>query len=62
MVNNILTGRSYYWRFLGEKTFRYGYALFLGNGLFRMGSYNGDVNGGCVVKASEIEAEEYIVY
>ena len=48
-------GVSCYWRFKGEKAYRYGYPTMLKNGLVRMGAWNGDTVGGVVVDPKEIE-------
>jgi hypothetical protein len=42
---NIQMGISCYWRFKGEKAYRYGFPLPAGKGLISMGRYNGDGNG-----------------
>ncbi|MEK6883878.1 MAG: hypothetical protein AABY22_29885 [Nanoarchaeota archaeon] len=45
---------SYYWRFKGEKVFRYGWASKKGD-LVMMGLYNGDYNYGPIVDVKKIE-------
>ena len=44
-----------YWRFKGEKAYRYGYATAVGKGLYRMGLFNGDICGGVIVDPDDIE-------
>ncbi|MCK9571593.1 hypothetical protein M0R72_21765 [Candidatus Pacearchaeota archaeon] len=48
------TGQCY-WRFRGEKAYRYGYATEAGRGLYRMGLWNGDDSHGPIVDPYEIE-------
>lgn len=47
-------GVSCYWRFKGEKAYRYGYPLPVGQGLISMGRYNGDGDG-IIVDPNDIE-------
>ncbi len=49
------SGQQYYWRFKGEKAYKYGFASYAKSGLYRMGLYNGDYHGGVVVDKSDIE-------
>ena len=53
----MVMGESCYWRFKGEKAFRYGYPTMIRGtrGLVQMGLYNGDRSGGPIVDPSEIE-------
>jgi hypothetical protein len=51
----LINGRMYYWRFKGEKVYRYGYATPVRGGLWRMGAFNGDTKGGRVIDPDEIE-------
>ena len=44
-----------YWRFKGEKAYRYGYAIEIENGLYRMGLWNGDVSHGPIIDPIDIE-------
>lgn len=44
-----------YWRFKGEKSYRFGYATEASGGLYRMGLWNGDCTGGYLVDPFEIE-------
>ncbi len=44
-----------YWRFKGEKPYRYGYATQAEKGLYRMGNWNGDTTGGVLVDPYDIE-------
>lgn len=48
-----------WWRFKGEKAWRFGYATHVGSGLFRMGTYNGDTTYGVVVDPIDIERKDY---
>ena len=50
----MITG-SCYWRFKGEKPYRYGYATPIKNGLYRMGLWNGDIMNGPIVDPIDIE-------
>ena len=54
---NLLSGRTYYWRFKGEKAYRYGYATLMSAGMFRMGLYNGDKITGPIVDINDIESK-----
>lgn len=51
-------GTMYYWRFKGEKAWRFGYTSPAGT-LVRMGRWNGDTCGGVVVDPNEIEVRAY---
>lgn len=44
-----------YWRFKGEKPYRFGFATEAGGGLYRMGLWNGDTDHGPYVDPFEIE-------
>ena len=46
---------SCYWRFKGEKEYRYGYATHAERGLYRMGLWNGDTDHGPFVNPYDIE-------
>lgn len=50
-----------YWRFKRNAPceWRYGYCTWLGNGMVRMGAFNGDISHGSVVDPIEIEWREY---
>lgn len=53
-------GTMYWWRGKGQLRWRFGYCTYLNDtDLIRMGLYNGDTTGGCVVSAHEIEWKEY---
>lgn len=47
-----------YWRFKGDKEFKYGYASHIKGNLYRMGNHNGDTTHGPIVDASEIERRD----
>lgn len=44
-----------YWRYKGEKAYRYGFATLANCGLYRMGLWYGDMNHGPYVDPVEIE-------
>lgn len=46
---------SCYWRFKGEKAYRYGYATEVERGLYRMGTYNGDISHGPIIDPHDID-------
>jgi hypothetical protein len=46
-----------YWRFRGEKAYRYGYASAVERGLFRMGLWNGDYTHGPIVDPQDVEVK-----
>jgi hypothetical protein len=48
-----------YWRFKGEKAWRYGYQTDAQAGLWRMGHWNGDTSGGTLVSPEEIEIKKW---
>lgn len=48
---------SCYWRFKGEMAYRYGYCTYVDRGLYRMGTYNGDVVGGVIVDPNDVEVK-----
>ena len=50
-------GTNVYWRFKGEKAYRYGYPIQVDNQLVRMGRWNGDTHGGTVVEMKDIEVK-----
>lgn len=51
-------GQGCYWRFIGDKSYRYGYPSRIdGSRLIRMGLYNGDFTGGYIVDEREIETQ-----
>lgn len=47
-------GVGCYWRFKGEKEYRYGWPTPEGS-LWRMGRWNGDTSGGMIVDEYDIE-------
>lgn len=51
------TGQCY-WRFKGEKAWRYGYATQAEKGLYRMRRWNGDTMGGPLVDPHDIEVRQ----
>ena len=48
-------GQSCYWRFKGEKAYRYGWPSQVERGLVRMGLWNGDTIRGPIVDPADIE-------
>lgn len=44
-----------FWRFKGEKAYRYGYATIATKGLYRMGFWRGDNDHGPYVDPDDIE-------
>lgn len=48
-----------YWRFKGDKAWKYGYCTNAGSGLLRMGCYNGDTTDGSLVDPLDIEWRSY---
>lgn len=48
-----------YWRFKGQKEYRFGYASPVGGGLYRMGLWNGDTSNGPIVDPHEVETRSY---
>jgi hypothetical protein len=38
----LMPDRAYYWRFKGEKEFRYAFVVYVGRGLYRMSPQYGD--------------------
>lgn len=59
-MNRPPPGSMCYWRFKGEKAYRFGYCTYVsGPGLIRLGAYNGDTSGGSVVDAYDIEWKAY---
>jgi hypothetical protein len=57
-VQKIEVGANCYWRFKGDKAYRYGYPSEIGNGLIRMGLHNGDVSNGPIVDPKEVEVRD----
>lgn len=49
----------YYWRFKGEKAYKFGFASRLPNGFYRMGLWNGDYDHGPIVDINDIEYKKY---
>lgn len=52
-------GTKIYWRFKGDKAWKYGYPIKEDKGLVRMGRWHGDTVGGPVVDLKEIEVKEW---
>lgn len=48
-----------YWRFKGDKAWRYGYVTHESGQLWRIGLYNGDMHGGYVVDPFDVETKPY---
>ncbi len=48
-----------YWRFKGEKAYRFGYATEASGGLYRMGFWNGDYSHGPIVDPCDVEVRPY---
>lgn len=46
-----------YWRFKGEKPYRFGFASHVKGNLYRMGLYNGDYESGPIVDYREVEVQ-----
>lgn len=44
-----------YWRFKGDKEYKFGFTSTVEKGLIRMGLYNGDYTHGPIVDPNEIE-------
>jgi hypothetical protein len=44
-----------YWRFKGEKAYRFGFCSHVQGRLYRMGYYNGDYNNGPIIDPSDVE-------
>jgi len=51
----LTNGQCYYWRFKGDRAYKFGYCSQVEKGFYRMGNYNGDTSGGVIVDASEVE-------
>jgi len=49
---------SCYWRFRGDKAFRYGYCTHVTGTLYRMGLWNGDTTNGPIVDRCDIERRD----
>jgi hypothetical protein len=54
-MTSITSEKVYYWRFKGEKEYRFGYCTFVGRGLYRMGPWNGCTDRGPIVDPEDIE-------
>lgn len=54
----MITGMCY-WRFKGERAWRFGYCTYKDSGLYRMGTYAGDTSGGVLVEAHDEEQKRY---
>lgn len=52
----LIAGQCYYWRFIGQKAYKFGYCTHAEKGFYRMGSWNGDTSGGVIVDADDVEA------
>jgi len=48
---------SCYWRFKGDKAYRYGYCSHVKGSLYRMGNYNGDYTHGVIVDSCDVETK-----
>lgn len=48
-----------YWRFRGEKEWRFGYCTNATGGLYRMGLWNGDDTHGPLVAQEDVEQRNY---
>jgi len=46
-----------YWRFIGDKSYRFGYPTLVKGGLVRMGLWNGDDTHGPIVNLADIETQ-----
>ena len=46
-----------YWRFKGEKAYRFGFATPVEGRLYRMGLWNGDTSHGPIIDPADIEFE-----
>lgn len=51
------TSGSCYWRFSGEKPYRYGYITHVTGTLYRMGLWNGDDSHGPIVDRNDVETK-----
>lgn len=49
-----------YWRFKHDKAWRFGYCTYVGSGLYRMGTYNGDFHGGVLVDPNDIDWKPWV--
>jgi hypothetical protein len=58
-MNRPSSGSMVWWRFKGIGGYHFGYVTEAGNGLIRMGRWNGDTTGGTVVDPIEIEWRDY---
>lgn len=47
-----------YWRFKGDKAYRFGYATHVEGRLYRMGLWAGDTTHGPIVDYTEIEVSQ----
>lgn len=48
-------GKKVYWRFRGEKPYRFGYCSHVRGTLYRMGLWNGDYDHGPIVDENDVE-------
>lgn len=55
----IQMGKMYYWRFKGEKAYRFGFTSEANWPLIRMGCWNGDYSHGTIVDINDIEYKNY---
>jgi hypothetical protein len=60
MGNHLRGGQAYWWRFIGDKEYKYAWVTIVDydQGLYKMGFYNGATTGP-VVDIREIEYREY---
>jgi hypothetical protein len=49
---------SCYWRFKGRMSYHYGFASYIGHGLWRMGLWVGDLRHGKIVDAEDIDFKQ----
>ncbi len=52
-------GTMCYWRFKGEKAYRFGFSTHLGGNMFRMGLWNSDTSHGPIVDEQDVEVKSY---
>ena len=57
-VQNVEIGENCYWRFKGEKDYRYGWPSQVKHGLIRMGLHNGDTSNGPIVDPKDVEVKQ----
>ena len=53
----LVAGACYYWRFKGQKAYRFGYCTHAEKGFYRMGAFIGDDRGGVIVDAEDVEGK-----